>query len=66
MGDVGAVAKAVDTIFSWFTSEGGKLEAQKRRALKSKREECRRALLEHRFTDLRRLTDELERLSNQA
>lgn len=66
MGDVGAVAKVIDTIASWLMDEDGYAELKKRRALKAKKEECRRALLDHRWNDLRRLTDELERMSNAA
>lgn len=65
-GDVGLVAKLVDTVFSWFTDEAGYLELKKRRALAAKKEECRRALLDNRWADLKRLTDELQRLSDQA
>jgi hypothetical protein len=65
-GDVGLVAKLADTVFSWFTDEAGYLEIKKRRALASKREECRRALLDHRYVDLARLTDELRRMADQA
>jgi len=65
-GDVGLVAKLVDTVFSWFTDEAGYLEIKKRRALAAKKEECRRALLDNRWDDLKRLTDELRRLSSEA
>jgi hypothetical protein len=65
-GDVGAAAKVLDTIFGWFTDEAGFKEMQKRRALKQKKEECRRALLDNRLDDLKRLTAELVRLSSQA
>lgn len=63
-GDVGLVAKLVDTVFGWFTSEDGFLEMKKRRALASKKEECRRALLDNRWDDVRRLSVELEQLSH--
>lgn len=65
-GDVGLVAKLLDTVFSFFTDENGLREMRKRSLLASKRKECQRALLEHRFDDLRRLTDELQRLSDEA
>lgn len=65
-GDVGLVAKVVESIFSWFVSEDGRLEMVKRVRLKAKKEECRRALLDNRFDDLKRLTDELQRLSTEA
>jgi len=65
-GDVGLVSKVVETIFSYFTDEDGFKEALKRKRLKAKKEECKRALAENRFVDLARLTAELERLSNEA
>ena len=65
-GDAGLVAKAVETVFSWFTDEDGFKEMQKRRKLRAKKEECRQALIDNRFHDLARLTAELERLSNEA
>jgi hypothetical protein len=65
-GDVGLVSKAIETIFSYFTDEDGYKEMAKRAALKKKKEECRRALIENRFVDLARLTAELERLSQQS
>lgn len=61
---VGPVAKAVDTIFSWFTNEDGMNEMLKRRRLRAKKEECRQALIDNRWDDLRRLSAELERMSN--
>lgn len=64
MGDVGAVAKVIDVIFSWWTSEAGRLQEKKRKELRKKKEECQRALHENRWDDLRRLTAEYERLSN--
>lgn len=66
LGDVGLVAKAVDTILGWFTDEAGYLEMQKQRALNVKKEACRKALLDNRFDDLVRLTGELQRLSTKA
>lgn len=63
---VGAGLTLTEKIFSWWTDEAGRIEIRKRARLRAKKEECQRALLEHRFTDLRRLTDELERLSNEA
>lgn len=65
-GAAGPLAKLADTVFSWWISEAGRLELKKRLALAEKREECRRALLDNRFDDLRRLTDELRRLSDEA
>jgi hypothetical protein len=65
-GDVGLVAKTIDTIFGWFVSEDGFKEMQKRRALAAKKEEARHALIDHRWDDLRRITAELERLSHEA
>lgn len=66
MSDVGAVAMLVNTVASWFMSEGGFNEFRKRAQLRAKRDEAKRALREHRWDDLRRLTAELERLSTQA
>lgn len=66
MSDVGAVATLVNTVASWFMSEGGFNEFRKRAQLRAKRDEAKRALQEHRWDDLRRLTAELERLSTQA
>lgn len=66
MSDVGAVAKLVDTVASWFMSEGGFNEFRKRAQLRAKRAAAQTALREHRWDDLRRLTAELERLSTQA
>jgi hypothetical protein len=54
-----------EKLFSFFT--GAKWdEIRKRKRLEAKRAECHAALVEHRFADLRRLTDELERLSTEA
>jgi len=63
-GDVGLVAKVVETIFSWVVSEDGFKEMQKRSRLKAKKKECQNALAEHRWDDLRTLTAEYERLCN--
>jgi hypothetical protein len=62
---IGPIAKAVETIFSWLTDEDGMAEMLKRRKLRAKKEECRQALIDNRFDDLKRLTAELERLSDQ-
>lgn len=61
-----AIIDAGREVFGWWVDEGGRIEAQKRAALRAKKRECQRALLEHRFTDLQRLSAELERLSNEA
>ena len=53
-------------ILSWFLDEAGRIEVKKRAALREKKEECRRALIDNRWDDLKRLTAELERLSNEA
>ena len=63
MATVGPIAKAVEAIFSWVTDEDGLNELLKRRKLAAKKEECRRALIDNRWDDLRRLTDELRDLS---
>lgn len=60
----GAGLTLLDHVFMWFTDEAGRIEIKKRAALRAKKEECVKALHEKRFSDLRRLTDELERLSN--
>jgi hypothetical protein len=62
----GAGLTLIDKIFSWWTDEAGRIEIRKRAALRAKREECRRALLDNRWDDLKRLTDELQRLSAEA
>lgn len=64
-GDVGLVSKLLETVFSFFTSEDGFKEMAKRSALKKKKEECRRALIDNRFADLQRLTDELHALASK-
>ncbi len=64
-GDVGLVAKVVEAVFSWATDEDGLKELVKRRSLKNKKEECRRALLDNRWDDLQRLTNELRDLSSK-
>lgn len=55
-----------EKIFSWWTDEAGRIEIQKRANIRAKKEECAQALKDRRFTDLRRLTDELERLCLEA
>jgi hypothetical protein len=51
---------------SWFMDESGRLEAKKREVLREKKAECRQALRDGRWDDLKRLTDELQRLSSEA
>ena len=63
---IGPALTLAEKVFSWWTDEAGRLAIQKRARLRHKREECQRALDDKRFVDLRRLTDELERLSNEA
>lgn len=65
-GDVGLVAGAIDTIASWFMSAGGYAQFIKRRRLRAKKEEARRALIDNDWDALRRHVVELERLSNEA
>jgi hypothetical protein len=60
------IINAAREVFGWWTDEAGRIEAMKRAALKAKREECRRALIDHRYTDLKRLVADLERMSDQA
>jgi len=62
----GAGLSLADHIFMWFTDESGRIEIKKRARLRAKKEECRRALLDNRWDDLKLLTAELERLSNEA
>ena len=64
-GDVGLVAKLVQVIFSWATDEDGLRELLLKKKLANKRSECAKALADNRFDDLKRLTAELERLSQQ-
>jgi hypothetical protein len=69
MNPLGLIAAAVSltyTLVSWFTNEAGRNEILRRRALLAKKKECLDALRDHRWDDLRRLTDEFERLSTQA
>jgi len=61
----GFMAKLAETVFSYFTDEAGYKEMAKRAALRKKKEECRRALLDNRFADLKRLTDELHDLAQK-
>lgn len=63
---VGAGLTVIEKIFSWWTDEAGRLEIKKRAALRAKKEECRRALIDNRWDDLKRLTDELQRISSEA
>ena len=62
----GAGLTLIEKVFSWWTDEAGRIEIQKRANIRAKKQECQRALLEHRFADLRRCTDELERLCYEA
>lgn len=62
----GAGLTLIEKVFSWWTDEAGRIEIRKRAALRNKKEECKRALLDNRWDDLKRLTDELHRLSTEA
>ena len=64
-GSVGLVAKVLETLISKFLDEDQIPELLKRRKLAAKKEECRRALIDNRFDDLRRLTDELRELASK-
>ena len=64
-GDVGLVAQTINTIFSWFTSEGGYEEMVRERAIRAKKVEAHRALQNNDFPALRQSISELERLSSQ-
>jgi hypothetical protein len=61
-----AIIDGAREVFGWWTDEAGRIEAQKRSALRDKKKECQRALSENRLADLRRLSAEYERLSDQA
>lgn len=63
-GLVGAALTLALKVFGYATDEEGLREQQKRKALANKKEECRKALIDNRFDDLKRLTDELERIAN--
>jgi hypothetical protein len=54
-----------EKVFSFFTGQKFS-ETMKRKQLREKNEECRRALSDRRWDDLRRLTAELERMSDEA
>ena len=62
-GDVGAVATLLNTVASWLMDENGFAEFNKRRKLKAKKEEARRALIDNDFDALKRHIDELRDLS---
>jgi hypothetical protein len=66
MGDVGAVAKAVDTIASWFMSEAGYGEFKKRRLVEAKKREIAGALARGDYGAVSRGIAELRRLSDEA
>lgn len=62
-GDVGLVAGFLDTLAKWGLSESGYGEWSKRRKLKAKKEEARRALIDNDFDALKRHIDELRDLA---
>lgn len=64
-GTIGPIATLLDTLIGAFLDEDKIPEILKRRKLRAKKDECRKALNDNRFLDLARLTVELERLSNQ-
>ena len=64
-GDVGLVAKLADTLIGAFLDEDKIPEIIKRRKLRAKKEECRKALIDNDFDRLRVLTDELRELANK-
>ena len=66
LGLAQSVLDATREVFGWWTDEGGRIEAQKRSALRAKKEECKRDLANNDFVSLVRHTAELESLSNQA
>jgi hypothetical protein len=65
-GDVGLVAKVVDTVFKFFTSEDGYAEFSKRRKLAALRKDANNALDRNDFVAHARIIDELRRVSNEA
>ena len=65
MGDVGLIAKAVETIFSAFIDEDKIPEIMKRRKLKSLKEECQRALINNDFVALADATARLRDFSSK-
>ena len=64
-GAVGPIATLLDTIIGAFLDEDKIPEILKRRKLRAKKEECRLALRDNRFEDLKRLTDELSQLASK-
>lgn len=68
-GDVGLVAKLVDSVFTWFVGEDGYAAMKKERLMKQ-RDEIAQGMLKHATTQqdwdaLRAYADESERLSRE-
>ena len=64
-GDVGLVAKLVETILGAFLNEDQIPELIKRRKLKAAKEECRRALIDNDFVALAAAVERLRDLSSK-
>lgn len=61
-----AIIDGAREVFGWWVDESGRIESKKRAALRAKKEECRKALIDNDWSRLKKLTDEMERLSNEA
>ena len=61
-----AVIDTSREVFGWWVSESGRIEAEKRAALRAKKKECQRALANNDWSALAMHCAELERLSNEA
>ena len=58
-GDVGLVAKVIETIVNKFLDEDQIPELLKRRKLRALKEECRRALIDNDWDRLKSATEQL-------
>ena len=58
-GDVGLVAKVIETIINKFLDEDQIPELLKRRKLRALKEECRRALIDNDWDRLKSATEQL-------
>ena len=64
-GPIGPIATLLDTLIGAFLDEDKIPEMLKRRKLRAKKEECRKALIDNRFLDLARLSAELRDLADK-
>ena len=64
-GAVGPIATLLDTIIGAFLDEDKIPEILKRRKLRAKKDECKKALIDNRFLDLARLSAELRDLADK-